>query len=396
MKIIVVVPTYNEVGNIENCINAILSEFKSSSSKNTYGILVTDANSSDKTADVVKKLQSQSIENIELIEEKCKQGLGKAYIDAFNFAFETLNADAVMTYDADLSHDHTKIPLFIEAFENGAKYVIGSRYRKGGGIPDEWGIHRKFLSGFGNLFVRVLYFNANITDFTAGYKLISKEVFYRIKDKISVHKGYTFAISTNLEAVRAGYKVKEIPYKFKERTAGQSKMTTEYILNGFKFVVEKRIEDILQIRFARVFLAGGIGAVAQLLFYGIVFFPLVESVNIFGLPLKAGIYGIEFYPRFFVSQMCSIEIGILTTFLVNNLWSFSDKKLSGLKLIRGFIKNHVVVIGAIILQLIVGQLLAMAFGHGFIRHYIYQVAGILVGLIWNFYFYKKIIWKVHK
>lgn len=396
MKIVVVVPTYNEEGNIDRCIFALLKQFEVCPKNVEYKILVTDANSSDGTAQKVKELQLKNPQSIFLIEEGKKQGLGKAYIDAFTYAFEQLGADAVMTYDADLSHDESKIHLFVEQFLAGKKYVIGTRYKKGGGIPAEWGPHRKFLSSFGNLFVRILYINSNITDFTSGYKLISKEVFESFKSKISTHKGYTFAISTNLEAIRAGYKPVEIAYKFKERTQGKSKMSSEYIFNGLKFVLQKRFEDILKIRFAKVFIAGGVGAFFQLLTYGIIFYPLIEMYNIFSLSRYSQIFGLDYSPRFLISQMFSIEMGVISTFLVNNSWSFSDKKLDGFPLLRGFIKTHAVTMGAIILQLLVGQVMSVLFGDGVLRHYVYQIIGILVGLIWNFYFYKKIIWKVHK
>ena len=106
--------------------------------------------------------------------------------------------------------------------------------------------------------------------------------------------------------------------------------------------------------------------------------------------------GQTLYPRFVIAQLLSIEVGIFITFLVNNVWAFGDKKLHGFKFIIGFIKTNLVVVGGIIIQLIVAQVLASFFGIGLIRGYIYQVAGILVGLIWNFYFYKKVVWKISK
>ena len=103
----------------------------------------------------------------------------------------------------------------------------------------------------------------------------------------------------------------------------------------------------------------------------------------------------EIFPRYLLAQFLSIEVGLTVAFLVNNLWAFSDNKLSGISLLRGYIKNHIVVSGGIIIQLVIGQLLAALFGVNYVvLKYIYQAIGILVGLLWNFYFYKKFVWRI--
>ena len=395
MKITVIVPTYNESKNIEQCISILKSVLQRTQNISDYKILITDAKSPDGTSDIVKKIASTD-SHVDLIIENTKQGLGMAYIQAMQYAFNELKTDAVITFDADMSHDANKIPLMVNKLQNGFSYVIGSRYIKGGGIPEKWGLHRKFLSYFGNLYTRILYFNYGISDFTSGFRALKKDVFDSIQDKIVTHKGYTFSISVNLEALRCGYKVAQIPYVFKDRVKGDSKMESTYMINAFIFVTKSRILDVLQIRFLRVFIVGGIGATSQLITYGLVFFPLIEYMNVLNLPSHVYVYNIDFASRFFVSQWMSIEIGVLITFLINNSWSFRDKKLHGLKLLRGFLKTHFVVMGAILIQLAIAQILEVLFGGGIFKHYIYIIIGILVGLIWNYHFYKKIIWKTHK
>lgn len=395
MRFTIIVPTYNEAENIENCIATIDTVLKTTPYKNDYKILITDGKSPDGTAGIVTQLKNK-YPQVELIEEKDKQGLGKAYLDAMDFAFEKLGSDSVITFDADLSHDAKILPEIFKRLSEGSDLVVGSRYKKGGGIPDNWGIHRKFLSRSANLFVRTLYFKSGITDFTSGYKGMSKRLYYDIRTKIGIHKGYTFAISTHLESIRSGFKSTEIPYKFVDRTKGKSKMGSEYIFNGLKFVISNFIKDTLSGRFAKVFISGGVGAVSQLIVYGLLLYPIIEGQNIFNLPRYSYIGEIRYSPIFFVSQLFSIEVGVISTFMVNNNWSFRDKKLSGLRLIRAFIKNQFVVMGAILIQLLVGQILKGIFGAGLFRQYSYQIIGILVGLLWNFYFYKKIIWKVSK
>lgn len=395
MKITVIVPTYNESKNITDCIKLLTSVLNQINTIDDYNILITDAKSPDGTSDIVSKM-AQSDPHIRLIIEKAKQGLGMAYIQAMEYAFESLGADAVITFDADMSHDANKIPQMINKLNEGYSYVIGSRYIKGGGIPDNWGLHRKLLSFFGNLYVRLVYWQYNISDFTSGFRALKKDVFMAIKDKILTQRGYTFSISANLQAIRAGFKTAQVPYVFKDRVKGNSKMESSYMINAFIYVTQNKIMDLLEIRFLRVFIVGGIGASTQLITYGLIFYPAIEYFNLLNLPQHYYINNIDFALRFFVSQWMSIEIGVLTTFLINNAWSFKDKKLFGLKLLRGFVKTHLVVMGAILIQLMIAQTLEILFGGGILRHYIYIIIGILVGLIWNYYFYKKIIWKIHK
>jgi len=394
MKFVVVIPTYNEKENIVKTINALQSSFKSINGHEMH-ILVTDANSPDKTADEVRNLIKKD-SNVHLIVEKEKNGLGAAYSGAMDYAFDLMKADAVITFDGDLSHDATKIPAFVKNIEDGYDFVCGTRYKKGGGIPEIWGFHRKLLSRLGNLYAQTLYFGSGLTDFTSGYKGLTKKVYQKIRDKIAIHGGYTFAISTNIEPIREGFWVSEVPYYFVDRVNGKSKMRPEYFFNAFLFITKIRILDFFASRFGKVFIAGGLGAILQLGAYGLIFQPLLETLNILNLPFDWFLLSIKFHPRFLLSQFLSIEVGVATAYLVNNYWAFSDKKRQGNKLITGFIKNNTVIAGAILIQLAIGQVLAFLFGSGTLRNYVYQVIGILVGLFWNFHFYKKVIWKVKK
>lgn len=394
MKIVLIIPTYNEKENIRRTVSAIQSEFKRLNNDDEGHILITDANSPDGTADEVRRMIKE-FPNIHLIAEKSKNGLGAAYKGAMNYAFYTMNADAIITFDADLSHDPTKINDFINEIRNGADYVCGTRYRKGGGIPPEWGIHRKLLSYLGNFFVRILYLGSGMSDFTSGYKAMNKKVYDKISEDIGRHGGYTFAIAANLEPIRKGFKIVEVPYQFKDRTLGKSKMGSEYIFNAFIFVVRARFVDIINSRFGKVFIAGGVGSVSQFVTFGFLFRPFIEERNIFSIPYEYLIFGYQINPAALLALFLAIEVGVLTTFTTNNLWAFKDFSLDGLMFWRRFVKNQFVVAGAIVIQLGIFQGLANIFGRGFLIDYMYQIVGILVGLIWNFYFYKKIIWKIN-
>ena len=158
------------------------------------------------TSGIVKELQKK-YKNLHLITETSKRGLGAAYIDAMDKAFNEYSADGVITFDADLSHDANIIPKMVEEASNETpKYIGGTRYKKGGGIPPEWGFHRKLLSYFGNFFARTLFFNYGLSDFTSGFKLIRKEVFEKVRGSMEKGlNGYTFCFSFKFRAFKSWF-----------------------------------------------------------------------------------------------------------------------------------------------------------------------------------------------
>lgn len=156
----------------------------------------------------------------------------------------------------------------------------------------------------------------------------------------------------------------------------------------------KLVLDIVFSRFGKVFIAGGCGGVSQLISYGLVFDRLLVSENIFHLPEFISIFNTKIYPGFFIAQMLAIEVGIFVSFYINNNFAFSDNKLKGMLYIKRFLKNHLVTALGISIQLVTGLILAAIFGINDISKYVYQIIGILLGLISNFYFYKKVIWKI--
>lgn len=392
-KIFVVIPTYNESENIVKTISAILKVFDTIKNYN-MNILVVDANSPDKTYDLV--VDNFKNKNVFALKEKSKRGIGYAYNYSMDKAFNEYNADAVITFDADLSHDHNKIPIFIKEFDKGANIVVGTRYKEGGGIPDEWGWHRKMLSIIGNKLVSLIFWEYNLSDYTSGFKLLSKKLYSEIKNKIKKQNGYTFSISGSLESLKLGYDIVEVPYHFKERVHGKSKIGIEYIFNGLYYILHSRAVLLLRSRFGKVIIAGGLGGVTQILTYTFIFKYLFEELNILSQPYIYDLGPGHFYPRLLVAQAFSIECGVFMSFYVNNSWAFAEKRLSGFMFFRRYAKNHLVVAGAIIIQLFIVQTLSYMFGRGAFYDIIYQILGILVGLIWNFYFYKRIIWKVSK
>ncbi len=215
MQTTIIIPTYNEKDNISIIINKIKNQ-----KLRDINLLVVDGNSPDKTAEIVKKLQKK-YKTLYLTQQE-KKGLGSAYIKGFTYAINNLKSDRIIMMDADLSHDPNEIVNFISCLEKGYDFVIGSRYIKGGSIP-EWDIVRKLISRSANLFLRFLL-NPRIHDYTSGYRAFNTLVFKKINKKYLYLKGYAFQVSLLNEFRKNNAKIKEIPIIFHDRKHGKSKL----------------------------------------------------------------------------------------------------------------------------------------------------------------------------
>jgi cellulose synthase/poly-beta-1,6-N-acetylglucosamine synthase-like glycosyltransferase len=233
-KAVVVLPTYNEKDNIIRIIKAIL---KQNVKKQEYelSVLVVDDSSPDGTPQLVEKFISTN-NRVYLIEGK-KKGLGNAYVKGLSYAIQILKADVVFEMDADFSHDPKLIPLFLKKINKGNDFVIGSRYIKGGSIPNDWPVLRKLNSKWGNAFARHIAGLKNIKDCTSGYRAISATLLTKINLHKIGAKGYSFQMNLLHQAVIHNAKITEIPLKFVDRVNGSSKLRrsdiTEFILNAF-------------------------------------------------------------------------------------------------------------------------------------------------------------------
>ncbi len=168
MKIVVILPTYNERENIGLLLDALETQFETL--RHDMHVLVVDDNSPDGTAEVVQEVM-KTRDHVHLITGQ-KQGLGAAYIRGMTYALEMFDADAVMEMDADFSHNPQDVPRLIAALDNGADFVIGSRYVPGGSVPEDWGIARIMISRWGNIFARYIADLHKVCDCTAGFRAI--------------------------------------------------------------------------------------------------------------------------------------------------------------------------------------------------------------------------------
>ena len=232
---IVIIPTYNEKENIERIIRKVFSL------DGGYEILIIDDGSPDGTAAIVKSLQKEFPDRLNLIERAGKLGLGTAYITGFKWALSQ-GYDYIFEMDADFSHDPDDLPRLLEACKDGEGVAIGSRYCDGISVVN-WPIGRIIMSYYASVYVRTVL-RMKVFDCTAGYKCYSRRVLEAIDlDKVEM-KGYGFQIEMKYTAWKLGFPIREVPVIFVNRRAGSSKMSGSIFGEAFWGVIKLRFRKI--------------------------------------------------------------------------------------------------------------------------------------------------------
>jgi dolichol-phosphate mannosyltransferase len=215
----VVIPTYNEAANIEGIVRATVVELDRVA-PGAYRILIVDDNSPDGTGQIADRLSAAET-RVEVMHRAAKTGLGHAYLAGFARALSG-GAELVIEMDADFSHDPRYLGPMLDAAKE-ADLVLGSRYVEGGGVED-WGLLRRLISRGGGFYARKIL-GVQIHDLTGGFKCIHRRVLETIQLETIRAEGYVFQIEVTYRALRAGFRVKEIPIVFRDRSVGSSKMS---------------------------------------------------------------------------------------------------------------------------------------------------------------------------
>ena len=377
-KAVIVLPTYNEAHNIRTLINQIF-DIATTIEKWEIHIVVVDSDSPDHTGKIVEDLYTSNkkkYKNLHIIHTK-KEGLGKAYIEGFQISLEKIKPFVLFEMDADLSHDPKKIPEFLNEIEKGADFVIGSRYRPGGSIPSDWGIHRKIFSFAANWFIRIGYMKFRITDWTTGYRAIKAWVLRDNLSKLEGYTGYVFQVALLDNAVLSKARIEEVPINFKDRKEGVSK------INSFEYIIQTFIYVLQHSPFVKFCVVGGIGFIVD---FTLAYF-FIHSLTI---------------PKV-LSNMMSAEIAIISNFMLNNYWSFAHKRIRrSTSLLFSLLKFNLVSSGSVIIQG-VGMWLALTIFGDHVLHIsslefhswiIYKILIIILVVIpYSYFFYNKIVWK---
>ena len=236
MKSLVIIPTYNEKDNIRTVIERLQAL------PIELDILIIDDNSPDGTADIVRELQADD-PHIFMINRPAKLGLGTAYITGFRWALER-DYEYILEMDADLSHNPDDVPRLIQECENGYDLVIGSRYCNGVNVIN-WPIKRLLLSYGANKYTRMIT-RMPIMDATAGFKCYRREALAAINLDRVKSSGYSFQIEMHFRVWDAGFKIKEIPIIFIERSEGLSKMSKNIVREAVFMVWILKLRQIFR------------------------------------------------------------------------------------------------------------------------------------------------------
>ena len=222
MNALVVVPTYNERENLPILARGVLAY-------PGFRMLVVDDGSPDGTGRVADELAAAYPGRIEVMHRTGKRGLGRSYIDGLRHAVDTTDAELICQMDADLSHNPEHLPALTEATAN-ADVVIGSRYMNGVSVVN-WPLHRIFLSTFANRYIRAVT-RLSPSDCTSGFRCWRREALARLPLDTMVSDGYAFLVEMLFDATRNGARIGEVPIIFVERRQGQSKLSSNVILES--------------------------------------------------------------------------------------------------------------------------------------------------------------------
>ncbi|MES2589221.1 MAG: polyprenol monophosphomannose synthase [Bacteroidota bacterium] len=235
-KSVVIIPTYNEIENVERMIRQVLAY------QDNFHILIVDDNSPDGTALCVEDLIAEFPGKLFLEERMGKMGLGTAYIHGFKWALRN-DYEYIFEMDCDFSHNPDDLSRLLKPLVDGkADFSIGSRYCKGGKISN-WPMDRILMSYFASIYVRLILF-IGIKDTTAGFKCYHRNVLEKIKLDNIPFKGYAFQICMKFAAIKHGFKVQEVPITFIDRQKGESKMSSGIFKEAFYGVWKMRKMDV--------------------------------------------------------------------------------------------------------------------------------------------------------
>ena len=374
-KVLVVIPTYNEAQNVDSVVDAV-ERVAARSRKYTFELLIVDDHSPDGTAKRVNSLQKK-YGNISLSSGR-KAGLGRAYIRAFKHAMRRSDCDALVMMDADMSHDPEDIAALLQALDDGADYVIGSRYVTGGTVDASWPLRRVMMSRTANFAARKLVgITDSITDMTGGFKAIRRSSLEAIELETIRASGYIFQVSLLHAFLRQGFQVREVPIRFTDRQNGTSKLRLrdiiEFVYRAYKLNPHAPIQ-----RFVRFGFVGACGSVVNL--------------AVLSLLVRVG------HVDVLVAAAIAIEASIVFNFFLNHHYTFKGYGSYGVESRRQPWQAITAKLGKFNIGALGGALISfttftMLFKAVHVPYLLADILAIGIAMSWNYFMSTRYVWK---
>lgn len=367
LRIIIIIPIYNEVDVIENTIRAIFSEAQQATDLD-IGILIFDSHSNDGSQVLIFKLQTE-YKNLYFASEPQKSGLGSSYLQAFHKAIDDLKADIVFEFDADGSHQPKYLLPMIRILQAEADVVVGSRYIKGGSIPKDWGFHRKILSIGGNFIAR-LFLTRRYHDFTSGFRGTRVEILKKILPKQFLSNQYAYKLELFWLLHQAGAYIREYPIEFIDREKGYSKFPRNNLVDSLRVVLSLRFSNMQH--YISMCAVGLLGGILQLTIF-----------NIFR----------HFTPSLY-ANMFAVECAILNNFFLNNRLTFRTQRIIEYQsILVKLIQFNLFSLLSLVIQTFILKIGLDLLGYGFWVENFLVILGMALGSITNYFSYSRYIWK---
>lgn len=357
----IVIPTFNEVDNIEPMINKLIDALQ----HNNWEVIFVDDDSPDGTANAIRKFAITD-HRIRCLHRVGRRGLSTACIEGIMSS----SAPYVAVIDADMQHDERLLPQMLQELKGQeADIIIGSRY-VAGGSTGTWGSSRKWISEFATKLSNIIL-KAKLSDPMSGFFMINREAAVcSIKNGVS---GIGFKILLDLfTSSPKPFRYKELPYTFREREIGESKLDTLVVWEHVMLLLDKSFGHILPARFIMFSLVGGSGIVIHLIVLALLFKSIGSS--------------------FLFGQSVATLVAMTYNFILNNILTYRDRRLRGWKLITGWF--------TFVLACSIGAFANVGIAEYLFRQETYwvisAVAGILVGAVWNYAITSIYTWKPNK
>ena len=356
LDVAVVVPTLNEAANVEKLI-AKLSVVLAGRG---WEVLFVDDNSADGTSELVRRIARES-RHVRIVQRVGRRGLSSAVVEGIL----ATAAPIVAVMDGDLQHSEDALPRLIDAIaDDGADIAVGTRYVAGGGIGD-WDSDRARMSRLATRAGQIAL-GTDVSDPMSGFFAIRRDAFERALPRLSAI-GFKILLDI-LASSPTPLKVAEIPYQFRSREAGESKIGARVIAEYAELIADKTIGRVVPVRLIKFLMVGGLGVFVHL--------------AVLRMILGAG-------SAFFTAQTAAVMTAIAFNFFLNNSFTYADRKLKGWRLIGGLASFYAISALGAVANIGIGTWMA---GQDE-RWWVAGVAGVVVGAIWNFAMSSALTWR---